>query len=409
MDIDDISRKRASRFVLMTVFIYSMGFGIIMPALPDLIRELEHVSLSEATRIGAWIGGAYAIFQFLMGPMIGNLGDRFGRRPVFLISLLAFGIDFLLMGFAPTIAWLFVGRAIAGGLGAVFGPANAAMADLSPPEERAASFGRVSAAFGFGFIIGPAFGGFLADWGTRLPFFVAAALALTNCAYGFFAFPETMPEASRRPFELKRANPLGAILSLGTHKSVLPIASIYFLWLLATNIYPASWTFFAQAQYGWNSTMVGVSLTITGVSMVVCQAILIRKAVARFGERPTAQLGLLCGSAVFLCYALVTDGWIALAFSLVSGVQGMAIPALNAMMSRRVPPGHQGELQGLNTSLAALAVLIANIMYNNVLSFMTGPAAPTHFPGAIFLIAMAIAAVAFIGLLLLPRSEDRQV
>lgn len=406
--IDPVARKRASRFILITVFIYSMGFGIIMPALPDLIRELEHVSLSEATRIGAWIGAVYAIFQFLMGPMIGNLGDRFGRRPVFLISLFAFGIDFLLMGFAPTIAWLFVGRAIAGGLGAVFGPANAAMADLSPPEERAASFGRVSAAFGFGFIIGPAMGGFLADWGTRLPFFVAAAAALANCAYGYFAFPETMEPDQRRPFELKRANPLGAILSLGTHKAVLPIASIYFLWLLATNIYPASWSFFAQAQYGWDSKLVGVSLTITGVSMVICQAIIIRKAVARYGERRTAQFGLLFGGLVFLGYASIGLGWFALALGLLSGIQGMAIPALNAMMSRRVPPGHQGELQGLNTSLAALAILIANILYNNVLAYFTGPAAPMHFPGAIFLISFAIAIIALIGLLLLRRTNDGQ-
>jgi MFS transporter, DHA1 family, tetracycline resistance protein len=404
--IDDTAKKRATRFVLLTVFIYSAGFGIIMPALPSLIRELEHVSLSEATRIGAWIGAAYGIFQFLMGPMIGNLGDRFGRRPVFLISLLAFGIDFLLMGFAPSIIWLFIGRSIAGGLGAIFGPANAAMADLSSPEERAASFGRVGAAFGFGFIIGPALGGFLADWGTRIPFFVAGAAAVLNCVYGYFAFPETMPESARRPLQLRRANPLGAIINLGTHKNVLPIASIYFLWLVATNIYPASWSFFAQAQFGWDTRMVGISLTITGISMVIGQAFLVRRAVARFGERRTAQLGMVFGCGLFLFYALVGNGWVALVVALVSGFQNVTMPSLNAMMSRRIPPGQQGELQGLNTSLAALAILIANILYNNVLSFFTGPEAAMHFPGMIFLIALAIAATTLIGLLRLPPAAD---
>lgn len=405
---DPVLQTRAKRFILMTVFIYSAGFGIIMPALPDLLRELEHISLSDAARIGAWIGAIYAIFQFLMGPIIGNLGDRFGRRPIFLLSLLAFGIDFLLMGLAPAISWLFVGRAIAGGLGAIFGPANAAMADLSPPEQRAASFGKVGAAFGLGFVLGPGLGGFLADWGTRLPFFVAGAMALANCAYGFFVFPETMAQGARRPFEWKRANPLGAILNLGTHRKVLPIASIYFLWLVATNIYPASWSFFSQAQYGWNSIMVGVSLTITGISMVICQAVIIGKAVAKFGERRTAQVGLLFGGTVFLLYAFNPFGWLALCIGFVSGVQGMAIPALNAMMSRRVPAGHQGELQGLNTSLSALAFLIANLMYNNMLAWFTGAHAPVHFPGVIFAIASTITVIALVALLRLPPAQDSQ-
>jgi MFS transporter, DHA1 family, tetracycline resistance protein len=406
MTLEPIARKSASRFILLTVFIYSAGFGIIMPALPSLIQELANVSLSEATRIGAWIGAAYGIFQFLMGPMIGNLGDRFGRRPVFLISLAAFGTDFLLMGLAPSVAWLFVGRSIAGGLGAIFGPANAAMADISTAEDRAASFGRVGAAFGLGFIIGPAVGGFLADWGTRLPFYVAGAAALSNCLYGYFAFPETMPQENRRPLELKRANPLGAILSIGTNKNVLPIASLYFLWLVATNIYPASWSFFAQAQYGWDTRMVGISLTITGISMVVGQAILVRRAVARFGERRTAQIGMAFGCLLFGLYALNGLGWIALFMALASGLQNVTMPSLNAMMSRRVPPGQQGELQGLNTSLAALAILIANILYNNVLSAFTGPDAVVHFPGAIFLIACGIATLTLLGLLRLPPAND---
>jgi MFS transporter, DHA1 family, tetracycline resistance protein len=275
MITDPVLQKRARRFILLTVFIYSVGFGIIMPVLPDLIRELTNVSLSEATRIGAWIGAAYGIFQFLLGPLVGNLGDRFGRRPVFLVSLFGFGADFLLMGLAPSIIWLFIGRSIAGGFGAIFGPANAAMADMSAAEDRAASFGKVGAAFGFGFIMGPALGGLLAEYGTRLPFFVAGGLAFANGIYGYFVFPETMDAGQRRPFEWRRANPLGALASLGKIKGILPVAFVYFIWVCSINIYPASWAFFARAQFGWDSKMTGVSLTLVGVSMVVFQTFII--------------------------------------------------------------------------------------------------------------------------------------
>jgi MFS transporter, DHA1 family, tetracycline resistance protein len=401
--MDLLTKKRAQRFVLLTVFIYSIGFGIIMPVLPDLIMELEGVTLSEATALGAWVGASYAIFQFLMGPLIGNLGDRFGRRPVFLFSLAGFGLDFLLMGLAPSIIWLFVGRSIAGGLGAIFGPANAAMADMSDAKDRAASFGKVNAAFGFGFILGPALGGLIADYGTRLPFFIAGGLALANCLYGYFAFPETMPKEGRRAFETKRANPFGALASLGKVQGVLPIAFIYFIWLCATNVYPASWSFFAPAQYGWDSKMVGISLTIVGVSIALFQTFVIGKAVKRFGERKTAIIGIVAGGLLFLAYAFVTNGTVALALIIFNGLSGMAMPAINAMMSMRIPPDQQGELQGLNGSLSALAFLTAQLLFNNALAYFTRPDAPVQFAGAPFLIAAAIALVALIALLNLAR------
>ena len=208
MTVSDPKQKQSAiRFVLLIVFVYSVGFGIIMPVLPELIMELEDVTLSQATFIGGLIASAYAVFQFLMGPLVGNLGDKFGRRPIFLLSLAGFSIDFLLMGFAPSILWLFIGRSVAGALGAIFGPANAAMADISSSEDRAKGFGLVGAAFGIGFIIGPALGGLLSDFGTRVPFFVASGLAAVTFIYGYFAFPETMPEESRRDFSLRRANP----------------------------------------------------------------------------------------------------------------------------------------------------------------------------------------------------------
>lgn len=406
MTLDPTARKRASRFVLLTVFIYSVGFGIIMPVLPELIQELAKVDLAEATRIGAWVGAAYAIFQFLMGPMVGNLGDRFGRRPVFLFSLAGFGIDFLLMGLAPSIFWLFIGRSIAGGLGAIFGPANAAMADMSSAEHRAASFGKVGAVFGMGFILGPALGGFLAEFGTRTPFFVAAGLAFANCLYGYFVFPETMPPERQRAFEWRRANPFGALLSLGKIKGILPVALIYFLWVLATNIYPASWTFFAPAQFGWDTRMVGISLTIVGISMALFQSFVIGKAVKKFGERMTAILGISFGVAMFVTIAFLTNGTFALVLMIFNGASGMAMPAINAMMSQRTPPDQQGELQGMNGSLSALSFLLAQLIYNNVLAYFTDGGTAQFFPGAPFLIAALIAVTAIIGLVSLPKRQS---
>lgn len=402
---DPFLQKRAKRFVLLTVFIYSVGFGIIMPVLPDLIRELVDVSLSEATRMGAWIGAAYGISQFLLGPIVGNLGDRFGRRPVFLVSLFGFGTDFFLMGLAPSIIWLFIGRSIAGGLGAIFGPANAAMADMSTAEDRAASFGKVGAAFGLGFIMGPAIGGLLGDFGTRVPFFVAAGLAFTNGIYGFFVFPETMPKERQRAFDWQRANPLGALASLGKIKGILSIALIYFLWVFAINVYPASWSFFAPAQFGWDSKMVGFSLTTVGVSMVVFQSFVIGKAVKRFGERRTAIIGICYGLAGFIITAFLTNGAIALILNVLNGFSGMAMPAINAMMSQRTPPDQQGELQGLNGSMSALGFLLAQLVYNNALATFTSDGTYVHFPGAPFIIAAGFSALALTALFLLPRRD----
>ena len=425
-NITQSQKQRAMRFVLITVFIYSAGFGIIMPALPDLIRSLNGVSLSEATRTGAFIGATYAIFQFAMGPFVGNLGDRFGRRPVFLTSLFCFGLDFLLMGMAGSIIWLFIGRGIAGGLGAIFGPANAAMADLSDENNRAASFGKVGAAFGSGFIIGPAIGGilasqsmllsafsaiglndigaFLAAHSTRLPFFVAAFMAFANFAFGWLAFPETMPKERQRSFSWSRANPLGAMLSLGKVRSVLPIAFVYFLWSFATQIYPASWSFFAQAQYGWGTGMVGLSLTVVGISTAFCQAIIIGRAVKRFGERQTAQMGMVIGLIGFITLAITANGAVGIALCFIMGLQGVAMPAMNAIMSRRIPADQQGELQGFNGSMAAMAFLLAQLIFNFTLAYFTSDAAPFRFAGAPFVIAAVFAAIALVAITFLPKS-----
>lgn len=399
--------KNSKRFILLAVFIYSVGFGIIMPVLPDLIIELEDISLSDATFLAGLMGASYAIFQFLMGPLMGSFGDKYGRRPVFLISLCAFGLDFLLMGLAPSIIWLFIGRSIAGGLGAIFGPANAAMADLSNDEDRAASFGLVGAAFGVGFIIGPAIGGYLGDLGTRVPFFVAGFLALMVAIYGYYFFPETIANEDKRNFIWKKANPLSTLLKLANENKILPVAIIYFIWICATNIYPASWTFYAKAQFGWDSKMIGISLTIVGISMVITQMYVLGNMVKKFGERKTALIGLATSIVGFCIMSQITNGIFALLISTVMGIQGVIMPSLNAIMSRRTSPRNQGELQGFNGSMAALALLIANISYNSLLSYFISSDAPFRFAGAPFVLAAFFAIISIILLLNLPKENSR--
>lgn len=407
--ISSTEKKSATRFVLLTVFTYAMGFGIIMPVLPNLIIELEQVTISEATLLGGYVAACYAVFQFLMGPLVGNLGDRFGRRPIFLLSLAGFSIDFFLMGFAPNIIWLFVGRAIAGALGAIFGPANATMADMSKGEDRAKGFGLVGAAFGIGFVVGPAIGGFVGELSTRLPFFIAAGMAAATFIYGWFAFPETLPKESRRIVSLKRANPIGTLLSLREFPGVLVIAGIYLTWVTATNIYPVLWAYFAPIKFGWDSSTVGLSLAIVGASMALAQALVIGRMVKRWGERGTAMIGLVWAIFVMMVYVVIDEGMIALILCLFVGLQGLVMPSINALMSRRTPPDRQGELQGFNGSLAALGALIAPLVYNSTLSHYTSESASMYFPGAPFVISATLASFALVALYRLKPMADFQL
>ena len=365
-----------------------------MPVLPQLIVELEQVSLSEAAYLGGWIAAVYAICQFLMGPLVGNLSDRFGRRPVFLLSLLGYGIDFLLMGLAPSVFWLFVGRGIAGALGAIFGPANSVMADISSNSERAKSFGLVGAAFGIGFIVGPAMGGVLGEWGTRMPFFVSAGLALITFIYGWFAFPETMTEQDRRQFSLRRANPLGAFKSLRQYNGVIRVSMVYFIWVVCANIYPMTWGYFAPIQYGWDTRMVGLSLTLVGLSMAFVQFFVLGRFISRFGERHTALFGMLFSGSVMVFYSINNSTLLALLCCIIMGLQSMVMPSINALMSRRVASDGQGELQGFNASLAALAALVAPLLYNNSLAYFTRENASPFFPGAPFVISASLVVAA---------------
>jgi DHA1 family tetracycline resistance protein-like MFS transporter len=378
-------------FVLLTVLIDTIGFGIIMPVSPQLIMEIAGVNLSDAARLGGHLLVVFAGLQFLSGPILGNLSDRFGRRPVLLGSLIAFSLNYALMGFAQSLTWLFVGRALTGIAGAVYAPASAYVADVTPPEKRAANFGLIGAMFGLGFILGPALGGLLGKLGPRAPFFAAAALAALNVVYGFIVLPESLPEARRRPFELKRANPLGALLSLRSAPHVLGFALVVFCWQLAFHVYPATWSFFAIAKFGLEPLEIGATLALSGISMTVIQGLLLGRIIARVGERRAAPIGFLVGAAAFLSYAFMTEKWMLYPVLVLGGMQGVATPALNAMMSRELGPERQGELSGAMASIMGLSSIIGPYVLTQTMAYYSAPDAPVYFPGAAFVLAAGCA------------------
>ena len=392
-------------FVLLTVLIDTIGFGIILPVLPRLIMEVAHATVSEATRISGFLLLVFAGLQFAFGPVMGNLSDAFGRRPVLILSMLAFGVNYGLMGLAPSLPWLFLGRALTGIAGAVYAPANAYIADVTAPEKRAQSFGMVGAAFGLGFVLGPALGGFLGEIGPRAPFFAAAGLALLNSIYGFFVLPESLPPERRRPFDLARANPLGAFRAFSGQPAVMRLATCALFWQLAFQVYPATWSFFVMAKFQLSPGEIGATLAFSGLSMAFVQSMLTGRIVRRIGERRTAPLGVCAGMIAFVLYAFVPQSWMLYPLLLVGGIQGVAMPSMNALMSRELGPERQGELQGGMASVMGLASIIGPLTLTQALAHFSAPDARVHFPGAAFLLAAAYAFVCLTMLLLQLRAR----
>lgn len=388
----------AIKFVLATMLVNSIGFGIIIPSFPQLVMSLGHASLSRATAIGGLLSLTYALFQFLFGPVMGNLSDRFGRRLVLLGSLFGFAVDFVVMAFAPTLAWLFAARMLTGVFGASNGPSQSVIADITAPDERSRLFGYISAAFGVGFVAGPAIGGLLAEISFRMPFYAAGALALANFLYGLFALPETLAAENRRPFDWKRANPVGALFALRKLPGLLPISAVYFMWQLASLIYPMTWAYFTIGRYGWSNTMIGLSLALMGATMAVTQIFLSARIIARIGERRTATIGMIGGAMGMAAFAITTNGWLAFAMMPLIAVQSLVHPCLTAMMSRRADATNQGEVQGFASSVMAVGSIIAPVIFNPALAWFTGPRAPFQFYGIAFVIA---AVFALIGLAIL--------
>ena len=386
-------RTGAFAFVFIAVLVDSIGFGIILPVLPRLIMELTGVGVAKAAEYGGWLSFVYALMQFFCAPVLGNLSDRFGRRPVLLFALLALGVDYLIMGSAPVISWLFVGRLVAGMAGASFTPAYAYIADITPPEKRAQSFGLMGAAFGIGFILGPAIGGLLGSFGPRAPFFTAGVIALLNTLFGFIALPESLPVDARRPFEWTRANPLGTLLQIRRYPIVLWLIGAMFLWQLGHQVLPTTWAFYTMAKFRWTAGEIGYSLAFVGVVMAFAQGVLTRVLIPRLGgERNAAAVGMLFAILAYLGYAFATQGWMMYVVSATSMFFAMTYPAMNALMSRDIPPNAQGELQGAVAGVYSLSSILGPPLMTQVFGYFSSSAAPVYFPGAAFCAAAVLTA-----------------
>lgn len=379
------SGKNSLTFIFITILIDVIGLGIIIPVLPKLIEQMTGDNLSVASKYAGWLTFAYASMQFLFSPIIGGLSDRYGRRPVLLFSLFGFSIDYLLMGFAPTIIWLFVGRLISGLTGASFTTATAYIADVSPPEKRAQNFGLIGGAFGLGFIIGPVIGGLLGHYGARIPFFAAAGLAMMNAIYGYFILPESLDKEHRRKFDWKRANPVGSLKQLNKYPLILSlVVSLVFIYI-ASHATQSTWTFYTMEKFGWNEKMVGYSLGFIGLMIALVQGGLIRLIIPKIGQKKSIYIGLSLYVIGFVCFAFATKGWMMFAFVIPFSLGGICGPALQGVMSEQVPANEQGELQGALTSLISVTSIVGPLLMTYLFSYFTGPQAPFQFPGAPFL------------------------
>jgi DHA1 family tetracycline resistance protein-like MFS transporter len=382
------SSRAALTFVLLSVFIDSLGFGIIIPSLPAVIMELTGEPLATAADWGGYLMAVYALLQFFMAPVFGNLSDRFGRRPLLLGSLFAFGVDFLLTGLARSMTWLFVGRAFAGVFGASFSAAGAYIGDISNDSNRARNFGLIGAAWGSGFTLGPVIGGFVAEhFDPRAPFFAAAALAFANVLFGLFVLPESLPPALRRKFDWKRANPFGAFRSLAHLPMVAGLLFAVFLYQIAHDSLPAVWMFYTQLKFSWSPAEMGLSLTFVGIMTVIVQGGLTGVVVPRLGERRSILAGFALMAIAFVGYAFAWQGWMVYPALVLGSLGGIANPAVQSVMSKQAGPSAQGELQGANASIASVAAVISPLFMTQTFSYFSGATAPVHFPGATYLVS----------------------
>jgi MFS transporter, DHA1 family, tetracycline resistance protein len=381
------NRKAAVGFIFVTLLIDVMGWGLIIPVMAPLISQLKGISINEASPYGAWLLFAYAATQFICSPIIGNLSDRYGRRPVLLCSLAGFAIDYLFMALAPTYGLLFIGRIIAGITGASFTTGAAYIADVSTAETRVKNFGLIGAAFGLGFMIGPLIGGVLGRvWGPHAPFYAAAILCFLNWLYGYFVLPESLDKEHRRPFEWKKANPFGSLKFLRKAKSISGLALCYFLIYLAAMSVQGNWNYYTMYRFQWSEDLVGYSLGAVGLMVGIVQAVLTRKINPWLGNEKSIYAGLLLYSIGLTLFAFATQSWMMFAFLIPYCLGGIAGPALQSTMASHVARNEQGALQGALTSLMSLTTIIGPLIMNNLFNYFTTSKAPFYFPGIPFLL-----------------------
>jgi len=379
-------KQAAIGFIFITMLIDITGWGIIIPVIPKLISELINGDVSEAAKYGGWLTFAYAFTQFIFAPLIGNLSDKYGRRPIILISLFAFALDYLLLAFAPTILWLFVGRIIAGLTGASITTASAYIADVSTPENRAKNFGMIGAAFGLGFIIGPVIGGLLGQFGSRVPFYAAAVLCFLNFLYGYFILPESLSKKNRRAFEWKRANPIGAFLNLKKHPELLGLMLAIFLLYVGSHAVHSNWSFFTIYKFNWDEKMVGISLGAIGLLVGLVQGGLIRWTSPRLGNQKSIYFGLILYTVGMFLFAIASESWMMFAFLIPYCLGGISGPALQSVISEKVPANEQGEIQGTMASLMSASAIVGPPMMTNTFYFFTHKEAPFQFAGSPFVL-----------------------
>lgn len=395
--------RHAVTFVLITVFLDMVGFGLIMPVLPGLIEEVGGLGLADASIIGGWMFFAFSITQFAFSPLMGNLSDRYGRRPLLLLAIFGLFVDYLFSAWAPSIFWLFVGRAIAGLCGSSYIIANAYIADVTPPEGRARAYGLIGAAFGVGFVLGPAIGGLLGQFGPRVPFYVAAGVSALNFTYGWFVLPETLPPERRRAFEWRRSNPFGTLAVFRRYTGVLPMCGVLFVFFFASSVYPAIWPFWGIAKFDWSVAMVGATLATFGLITAFFQGVVTGPVVARFGEHRVALVGLSVAVVAALGYGMVGTLAGVVVMMVIHGPEGFVHPMLTAMMSEAVPEDAQGELQGGISAVMNIAMLAGTVFFSQVFGFFLHPDAPIRSPDVAFFTAAGFLALALLLFARIPR------
>lgn len=383
-------KKAAIGFIFITMLIDITGWGIIIPVVPDLIKELIHADIGEAAKYGGWLGFAYAFTQFIFSPVVGNLSDKYGRRPIILISLFGFTIDYIFLALSPNIYWLFIGRIIAGVTGASITTASAYIADISTNEDRAKNFGLIGAAFGVGFIIGPVIGGLLGHYGSRVPFYAAAVLCLINFLYGYFILPESLDQDHRRPFDWKRANPIGSLKFLGKHPEISTMVISLILIYIAGHAVQSNWNYFTMYLFNWDVKMVGISLGIIGFLVGLVQGLLIRWINPKIGNERSIYYGLLLYAIGMLLFAFATESWMMFVFLIPYCLGGICGPALQSVITQNIPSNQQGELQGALTSLISATSIVGPPLMTNLFYYFTHKSAPFHFPGAPFFLGFIL-------------------
>jgi DHA1 family tetracycline resistance protein-like MFS transporter len=385
------NRKAAIGFIFITLLIDVTGLGLIIPVVPKLIEDLLHTTnISKVALFGGLLTFSYAIMQFLFAPVLGNLSDKYGRRPVLLFSLIGFGLDYVLLAFAPSIGWLFVGRIIAGITGASMTTASAYIADISTPETRAQNFGMIGAAFGLGFIVGPMIGGLLGEMGPRIPFLVAAGLALLNAAYGYFVLPESLDVSNRRAFDWKRANPISSLKNLSRFPAVAGLIISFFLIYVASHAVQSNWSYFNIEKFKWSPKMIGISLAVVGVLVSLVQGVLVRFVNPKIGNEKSVYVGLVLYTIGLVLFGLASQSWMMFVFLIPYCLGGISGPGLQAIISGSVPANEQGELQGSLTSIISITSIVGPLVMSNLFAFFTGPIAPFYFPGAPFMLAAVL-------------------